>query len=1033
MTMEYGHRHTSSSVTFNVNCTGTYKAALILEDVDGNADLFGNCKFVSQNAACPGSPPCMGHGKCVATFTEAHCECDDNYHGNDCSVRYVELPSGPITVVPGPGGTNISTSLPVPEDTTVTRTDDTVTLTAPDGTTTTFFPNNSVNVEHPDGSTETIHEQSPDAPEPHTCPGNTQFMACSSGCFPTCRNPYPRCLPTCLQGACQCPFETPLWDELREECVPLKKCSEQSPCPGIGAACSGKGSCINGTCQCIERWSGDDCSVYYHPGPRVTTSGGTVGQVTPCEFPFKFRGREYTDCTTDYDSDGKEWCSVTYEWEQRWGYCAPRGSCPAVNGIECNGQGICEDSKCTCLHNYFGVDCSKRVVRYTNVTQEMCEFPFLGPDLREYSDCIPGMPIISEGQLTGVASSSQGESWCLKSFRFSGVESFGYCQPKGSCGNCSATGGVCDPSGSGMCHCKPGFSGIACDYRMSEKDILLKLYVDANGHGWNKQFGWSTASEPCDVPTWSGITCRNGRVVRVNLDSSNLIGVIPVDLSALTALEVLDLSNNRLSGGFPSELTQTPATLRSIIISNNFLTGLTPSMPAHVTYSDVSNNLFTKSEDIDPDATLRVTNGVGSAEKFERCHFPFEYNGKNYSTCTSDWYKAGPWCSTTPGYHGQWGECAALGTCPGTGGEECSGRGECQRVSETTIAVKCKCESGWTGDDCGTVVKRAIVASATGVSEPHHGKACQLPFEYHGKVYKDCTSDGSKDGREWCLTTKVWEREWGFCSPQGTCPGSPQECSGHGSCNSKSAECECEDGWGYDDCSYKIPRVTDGTHQRKGVLCHFPFTLGGKEYTTCTTAPSFTGRPYCAVAGGRLEDHQEWDFCADVGTCPGEPQCSDHGECFFGECACNAGFKGSDCSELMDERDVLVKLFRSTNGLGWIDSTSWEVEGHYCSWYGITCDEAGHTIAIDLAQNNLEGTIPADLGLIRTLQSVNLADNPLAGSLPSSLRLITGLELFNVTNTELVGALPEIHTSQLECDETCIASAQCTHRGVCGP
>jgi hypothetical protein len=38
------------------------------------------------------------------------------------------------------------------------------------------------------------------------------------------------------------------------------------------------------------------------------------------------------------------------------------------------------------------------------------------------------------------------------------------------------------------------------------------------------------------------------------------------------------------------------------------------------------------------------------------CHFPFEYNGQIFSTCTrQDWHTS--WCSTTPVYSGHWGEC----------------------------------------------------------------------------------------------------------------------------------------------------------------------------------------------------------------------------------------------------------------------------------------------------------------------------------------------------------------------------------------
>ena len=105
------------------------------------------------------------------------------------------------------------------------------------------------------------------------------------------------------------------------------------------------------------------------------------------------------------------------------------------------------------------------------------------------------------------------------------------------------------------------------------------------------------------------------------------------------------------------------------------------------------------------------------------------------------------------------------------------------------------------------------------------------------------------------------------------------------------------------------------------------------------------------------------------------------------------------------ERDALVALYNSTDGANWTDNTGWFGEtGTECSWYGVTCS-SGLVSSLNLGFNSLSGSIPAELGDLRSLTSLYLTYNSLSG-IPAELGNLANLNRLALSNNSLTGNIP---------------------------
>lgn len=114
------------------------------------------------------------------------------------------------------------------------------------------------------------------------------------------------------------------------------------------------------------------------------------------------------------------------------------------------------------------------------------------------------------------------------------------------------------------------------------------------------------------------------------------------------------------------------------------------------------------------------------------------------------------------------------------------------------------------------------------------------------------------------------------------------------------------------------------------------------------------------------------------------------------------------------ERAALIALYNSTNGDSWINNSGWKtpplhtdgfaMPGTEGNWYGVYLGD--NVININLAWNQLNGSIPPELGNLGNLRYITLNNNQLSGSIPPELSNLSNLKILKLNDNQLSGSIP---------------------------
>ncbi|MEL6132339.1 MAG: hypothetical protein AAFR59_03135, partial [Bacteroidota bacterium] len=107
------------------------------------------------------------------------------------------------------------------------------------------------------------------------------------------------------------------------------------------------------------------------------------------------------------------------------------------------------------------------------------------------------------------------------------------------------------------------------------------------------------------------------------------------------------------------------------------------------------------------------------------------------------------------------------------------------------------------------------------------------------------------------------------------------------------------------------------------------------------------------------------------------------------------------------DRPALIAFYNNTGGPNWADNTNW-LQGPISNWFGVEVDNNNRVVGLNLPGNQLGGSVPAELNLLKSLRLLNLRSNPNIKSI-TPIQNLPALEVLDLGKMALP-SLPPLDT-----------------------
>jgi len=141
------------------------------------------------------------------------------------------------------------------------------------------------------------------------------------------------------------------------------------------------------------------------------------------------------------------------------------------------------------------------------------------------------------------------------------------------------------------------------------------------------------------------------------------------------------------------------------------------------------------------------------------------------------------------------------------------------------------------------------------------------------------------------------------------------------------------------------------------------------------------------------------------------------------------GATASTMSTRIFQRYILATFFYSMKGERWKIYNGWLNSSHECGWFGLSCENKNITsipllridqenredgavtqeqivVSLDLEGNNMQGTLPFEIGYLTDCTVLSLYGNSLSGTLPATLGQMAELKKLWLDENEFTGFIP---------------------------